>query len=91
MNERPLTDFINPTDDDADEQGVEIFSEGGETPLNIAQEMINATELTSYNKLTDKPQINGVELVGNKLSHEIHVQHEMDRISEQEIDNIIYA
>lgn len=92
MSERPLTDFVKPTDDDAvEEQGISLFEEYTETPLDIAHELIQATEATSYNRLYDKPQINGVELVGNKTSPEIHVQHEMDEITEQEIDNIIYA
>lgn len=92
MNERPLTDFIKSTgDEDVEEQGLEIFSEGTETPLNIAQELIEATEATSYNRLYDKPSINDVELVGNKTDVELHLQHIMDDITEQEIDNIIYA
>ena len=44
-----------------------------------------------YNKSFNKPRINGVELIGDKNSSEIHVQHEMDEITNQEIDNIIYA
>ena len=43
-----------------------------------------------YEKLNNLPKINGVELVGDRSSSEIHVQHEMDRITEQQIDNIIY-
>lgn len=43
-----------------------------------------------YEKLNNLPKINGVELVGDRSSSEIHVQHEMDRITEQMIDNIIY-
>ena len=45
----------------------------------------------SYNVLPDKPQINGVTLQGNKLDSDLYLQHEMDEITFQEIDNIIYG
>lgn len=45
----------------------------------------------SYVQLSDKPQINGVTLIGNKTSKEIKVQAMMDEISAQEIDKIIYG
>ena len=43
-----------------------------------------------YEQMNNLPKINGVELIGDRSSSEIHVQHEMDRITEQQIDNIIY-
>ena len=46
---------------------------------------------TNYNALTNKPQINGVTLVGNKLDYELYLQHEMDEITAQDIDRIIYG
>lgn len=45
----------------------------------------------SYPPLSEKPSINDVVLLGNKTSAEIHVQHEMDVITEQQIDNIIFG
>lgn len=43
-----------------------------------------------YNtQVINKPQINSVTLEGNKTSPEIKVQHEMDEITEQDIDEII--
>ena len=44
-----------------------------------------------YNELKNKPRINGVELVGDLSSHDIHVQHEMDEITNEEIHQIIYG
>lgn len=44
-----------------------------------------------YEYLSNKPKINGVVLIGNKSSEDIHVQHEMDEITNQEIDTIIYG
>lgn len=46
---------------------------------------------SNYNSLTNKPQINGVTLIGNKTSREIKVQDLMDEITEQDIDEIIYG
>lgn len=84
------------------EQQIDIFPEGGEQQITIRPESgeqqvavntecINMVCPTEYEQLKGLPQINGVELRGNKLSKEIHVQHEMDRITEQSIDDIIYA
>ena len=44
-----------------------------------------------YPPLTNKPKINGVTLVGNKLDSDLYLQHEMDEITFQDIDNIIYG
>lgn len=44
-----------------------------------------------YEKLINQPSVNNVTLVGNKTSKQIHVQHEMKAISEQEIDKIIFG
>lgn len=51
----------------------------------------NAGSGGSYPPLSEKPSINDVVLLGNKTSADIHVQHEMDVITEQQIDNIIYG
>ena len=46
-----------------------------------------------YNALDEVtlPQINSVTLKGNKISSELHVQHEMDVISYQDIDDILFG
>lgn len=41
-------------------------------------------QVTSYNTLTDKPQINGVELSGNKTLEEIGIEE----VSEAKIDSL---
>lgn len=46
---------------------------------------------TNYNDLINKPQINGVTLVGNKTSAEIHVQDPIGDVTSQDIDAIIYG
>ena len=45
---------------------------------------------TDYNVLNNQPQINNVTLINNKTSSDLHLQHEMDEITEQEIDKIIF-
>lgn len=77
-------------------EGVETINlnpEGDEESLQINGECLCVVpfEDRDYNKSFNKPRINGVELIGDKNSSEIHVQHEMDEITNQEIDNIIYA
>lgn len=46
-----------------------------------------------YNALREDtlPQINSVTLKGNKLSSELHVQHEMNAISYQDIDEMLFG
>ena len=73
------------------ERKIDVFSEKTEQPITLRGESINVTESKDYERLYNKPRINGVELIGDKASKEIHVQHEMDEITNQEIDNIIYA
>lgn len=51
----------------------------------------NATVSANYPGLTNKPQINNVTLLGNKTSEELYLQHQMDEITPQEIDKIIYG
>lgn len=46
---------------------------------------------SNYPALTNKPQINSVELIGNKTSAEIGVQDKMIAITEQDIDEIMYG
>lgn len=75
------------------EQQVQIQSEGGEKQVDVKGEAIVVTPITDkdYNRFYNKPQINGVELVGNKTDEELDLQHIMDDITAQQIDNIIYA
>ena len=75
------------------ERNIEVDRLKHEEDVSVCRECIKVVpfEDRDYNRFYNKPQINGVELVGNRLSNEIHVQHEMDRITEHQIDEIIYA
>lgn len=46
---------------------------------------------SNYNELFNKPQINSVELIGNKISEELGLEPTIHDISEQDIDNLIYG
>lgn len=54
---------------------------------------VSAIFNNDYNKLREDtlPQINSVTLKGNKISSELHVQHEMDVISYQDIDDVLFG
>ncbi len=54
---------------------------------------VDAVFNDDYNKLKEDtlPQINSVALKGNKLSSELHVQHEMNAISYQDIDELLFG
>ena len=75
------------------DQPITVFEEGGEQNVNVTSECLRVVPIEDrdYNKFYNKPCINGVELIGDRTSHEIKVQDEMDEITPQEIDNILYA
>lgn len=45
--------------------------------------------ITSYEELTDLPQINEVTLIKNKKSRELHLQDEMDYLTNTEIEELL--
>lgn len=46
--------------------------------------------IQSYNTLSDKPKINNVTLIGNKVSEDLGLEPTINDITEQDIDNLIY-
>lgn len=44
---------------------------------------------SDHEELTGKPQINGVELTGDKSSQDLGLQSQMDALTQAEIDGII--
>lgn len=60
-------------------------------------EQINATfgevirvATGNYEELSNKPKINNVELLGNKTSKQLKLQDEMEAMTVQEIEKILY-
>ena len=49
------------------------------------------TSTSDYNELVNKPKINDVELVGNKTSKELKLQEQMNEMTFQDIDDMIYG
>ena len=45
----------------------------------------------NYNYMTNRPSINGYVLEGDKQDYDYDLQHKMDDITNQEIDEIIYG
>lgn len=56
-----------------EEQSIPILGESQERGIDVQSEPISVMTGSNYETLTNKPQINGVELVGNKTSAEIGV------------------
>ena len=75
------------------------YNDGGEIPVDIeeSQQMTasfgqvfrSGGGATSYNQLTDKPEINGVQVVGNKTGADFGLQDLMEPITAAEIDEIV--
>lgn len=55
----------------------------------LAAQNSGSTGTTDYGKLTNKPQINNVELSGNKTSQELGLQPSGDYATKEYIDNKI--
>lgn len=81
-------------------QGIaSAYNDGGEIPVDIneTQQMTasfgqvfqSGGGATSYNQLTDKPEINGVQVVGNKTGAAFGLQDLMEPITAAEIDEIV--
>ena len=49
----------------------------------------NTGGTSNYEYLTNKPQINSVELVGNKTSNELKLQDQMEALSNIDIENLL--
>lgn len=49
----------------------------------------NTGGTSNYNYLINKPQINSIELVGNKTSSELKLQGEMEALSNMDIENLL--
>ena len=49
----------------------------------------NTGGTSNYEYLTNKPQINSVELVGNKTSSELKLQDEMEALTNTDIENLL--
>lgn len=55
------------------ENPVDLIDDAYEQEIQVEQEPIEVVAYRSYNQLDDKPQINGVELVGNKTSSDLGI------------------
>ena len=55
------------------ENPVDLIDDAYEQEIQVEQEPIEFVSYRSYNQLDDKPQINGVEIVGNKTSSDLGI------------------
>lgn len=60
------------------ENPVDLIDDAYEQEIQVEQEMIEVVAYRSYNRLDDKPQINGVELVGNKTSSDLGITAQIE-------------
>lgn len=57
---------------------------------NMNGGMTSTRYAKDYEKLINKPSINGVEVSGDKVSKDYKLQDKMDELSVQEIEKILY-
>ena len=68
-----------------EEQQITVYAEGTEQQVQVLEEAISVSTVKSYNELEDKPQINDVELVGNKSFEDLGAES----LTNIDIENII--
>lgn len=60
--------------------------------INISgTEYIGVAGTMNYEELRNKPKINSKELIGDKTGKDLNLQDKMDRITEHDIDVIMYG
>ena len=62
-----------------------------ETPLRVNFGQVQQIHSDNYEDLYNKPQINDITLIGNKTSTQLKLQHEMQELSDSDIDDVIYG
>ena len=60
-------------------------------PINAKIDKSCVSGATSYPPLAEKPQINNITLIGNKTSHDLGLQDEIELATEHDIDKILYG
>ena len=70
-----------------DEKEIKIIPEIDETEIQVEQEniIINTSGTSDYNELTNKPQINNIELIGNKTLDDLGIQPKGDYALKSEL------
>lgn len=69
------------------EEIIEIIEEDKEELTIIEDGLTIGTN--NYEELENKPQINDVELLGNKTSTELNLQEKMDSLTNTDIEEIL--
>lgn len=95
--EREIEAEFSSTNEDLES----VYNDGGEIPISIEEPVEMTADFgqifrsggsaTSYNELLDKPQINGVTVVGIKTGEDYGLQDLMEPITNAEIDEITEA
>lgn len=70
-----------------EEELVVIENDDIEEIVTIEEGATGGTD--NYNYLNNKPQINNIELKGNKTSRQLGLQEEMDSLTNMEIEEIL--
>lgn len=74
-----------------EESNINFNLEESEYGFKLGCAFIGGGGTSDYEKLSNKPQINSVTLLGNKTSEELGLEPTIVDITEQDIDNIIYS
>lgn len=74
-----------------EEKEIKLESEGLEQKINVQAENVVINEIGDYNQLSNKPQINDVELSGNKTLDDLGIQAKGDYLTKNIADETYQA
>lgn len=72
-----------------DEEKIITLEDDDEEEIGTLEEDFLGGGTDNYNYLNNKPQINNIELKGNKTSRQLGLQEEMDSLTNMEIEEIL--
>lgn len=86
LQEDTTSEKINQIEIDTED--IDVLDGKTET-LIIKEGYIRNGDVTDYEELVNKPQINGVELIKNKTSKQLKLQDEMKALTNMDIEKIL--
>ena len=65
------------------------FKDGN--PFNASFGNVQKVSTSNYEELYNLPYMNGEKIIGHKVSHDYHLQDEMEVLSQTDIEKILYV
>lgn len=74
-----------------EEQSLDFNIQEQDLNFQLDSQYVIGGGTSDYNKLSNKPQINSITLIGNKTSQDLGLEPTIIDITEQDIDDLIFG